>query len=98
MTETIQFWDFDFISNITTHLPCSQCWSFKPDTNSSFGLSEKTKRECLDHQKICLATKTSPSNKQISREEWEDNMQRSRIPKKDSVDKKRDDIFKQIFG
>lgn len=92
MTEIIEFWDFNLETNIMTHLPCCMAWFFELNKNNQ--ISETTQRECLDHQRICPMK--SPGNDQISREEWEDNMQESR--EKDKIDKKRDDIFKQIFN
>jgi len=59
-------------------------------------ITNDTLRECIAHQKICFATRKYSANDRISREEWEDNMQRSREENK--MDKKRDDIFKQIFN
>jgi len=76
------------------HLPCHMAWFFELNNNNQ--ISEITQRECLNHQKVCPST-----TGKISREEWEDNMQRSRAHQKDlikTVNEKRDDIFRQIFG
>lgn len=91
MTEIIEFWDFNLETNIITHLPCCMAWFFELDSGQ---ISEITKRECLDHQRICPMK--SPASHKISREEWDDNMQKSR--EKNAADKKRDDIFQQIFN
>jgi hypothetical protein len=91
MTEIVEFWEFNFDLNIITHLPCGMVWFVELDNH----VSEKVKGDCLDHQKICSEIK-SPLDGQVSREEWEDNIQKSR--EKDKIDKRRDDIFKQIFN
>jgi len=96
LTEEIDWDEWEFIgdSNVVTHKPCSMAWSFIPAPFWDQYIANDTLRECISHQKICPMK--SFADHQISREEWEDNMQRSR--QKDSVDKKRDDIFKQIFN
>lgn len=90
--EIITGWTINFEGSNRCIHGCGAILDF-PDSDFSSGIPSNVALELLVHQQMC------PSMiHRISREEWEDNIQKSRIPQKDSVDKKRDDIFRQIFG